>query len=441
MKKVTLLMERTVQLMKNGHFKEQSKRNDKDFTRNRKVGFVSLLTLILRMIRKSTQLELDDFRELALSLAPTKDTYTKQSFSEARQKLRPLAFTLLNDEFIRGFYEDDDFKRFAHFRLLAIDSSVIEIPDTKETRDTYGYWGTDAEPSVARARASHLYDVENKLTISSVFGRFHDSERALAKRNIEKLQSFEQPAVRDLILFDRGYPSLAFMLDLEEQDLAFLIRSQGSFLKEVQQTTSEDEWVQVRVTKQRANELKKQGTPVPVDTVLPLRVIKVPLPTGETETLLTNLDATDITYEDSQELYAKRWGIETEFDDLKHKFEVENFSSVKPLLIEQDFYATIFLSNIASLFEQEAEAEWYEKNRGTDRKYQTYHINKSILVGKLRTRLIEMVLTDDPHHREQVYQTFLAEIQRHVVPVIPGRSYKRKKKQANRYSHTKRRSL
>lgn len=434
-------MERTIQLMNNAKFKNKSKRNPKDFTRNRKVGFVDLLILLLRMLPKSTQLELDEYREQALSLPSSSDTYTKQSFSEARQKLDPVAFTLLNDEFIRGFYEDNDFKTFKNFRLLAIDGSVVEIPDTKETRDTYGYMSANTSPSVARARASNLYDVENKITISSIFGSIYDSERDLAKRNIEKLKSFEQSSIRDLVLFDSGYPSIAFMLELEEQGMEYVIRSQGSFLKEVHNTTTDDEWIQVKVTKQRARELKKQGTPISVGTVLQVRVIKVPLPTGKTETLLTNVSSADIEYSESRELYAKRWGIESGFNDLKHKFEVENFSGIKPLLIEQDFYATIFLSNIASLFEQEAEAEWYEKNHDKNYKYQTYHINKSILTGKLRTRLLEMVLTDDRHNREKLYEAFLAEIQRHVVPFIPGRSYKRKKKWANRYSSTKRRSL
>lgn len=56
-------------------------------------------------------------------------------------------------------------------------------------------------------------------------------------------------------------------------------------------------------------------------------------------------------------VYFKRWGIETRFDDLKNKWEVENFSGEKPLLLEQDFYATLLVSNIASVLEQEAEAE------------------------------------------------------------------------------------
>lgn len=435
-------MERVVQLMNNDNFKDKTKRKAQDFTRERKLGFVSILTLLLRMVRKSTQLELDEFREQVQSLFPTSGTYTKQSFSEARQKLLPKAFTWLNDEFIHGFYEDAKVKTFRQFRLLAVDSSVTELPNTKETRETYGYWYSKGEAPVARARVSNLYDIENKLTVSSILGRYHDNERALAKRNIEKLLSFPRlSSARDLLLFDRGYPSLAFMLYLEEQGLAYLIRSQGSFLKELEQTSSKDEWIQLEVTKQRAKELKRQGTPVQVGTILSVRVIRILLPTGETETLLTNLGSSDISYQDSREIYAKRWGIESNFDALKHTFEVENFSAIKPILIEQDFYATIFLSNIASVFEQEAEAEWYEKKHNQNRKYQTYHINKNILTGKLRSHLIEMVLTPNMHDRKQIYEYLLTEFQRHVVPVISGRSYKRKKKNANRYSNTKRRCI
>jgi hypothetical protein len=41
---------------------------------------------------------------------------------------------------------------------------------------------------------------------------------------------------------------------------------------------------------------------------------------------------------------------------------VENFSGEKPLLLGQDFYATLLVSNIASLVEQEAEAELKKKS-------------------------------------------------------------------------------
>jgi hypothetical protein len=64
--------------------KEKSRLSEKDFTRSRKVGFVTLVCMILNMIKKSTQLELDDFMKKFGTDDKRYPTYTKQSFSEAR---------------------------------------------------------------------------------------------------------------------------------------------------------------------------------------------------------------------------------------------------------------------------------------------------------------------------------------------------------------------
>ncbi|WP_231956207.1 IS4 family transposase [Aneurinibacillus soli] len=423
-------------------FKNQSRKSERDFTRNRKIGFVSLICLLLRMIRKSTQLELDEFREAFLpELAET--TYTKQSFSEARQKLSPIAFTLLNDEIVRGFYADNDFKTYKGFRLLAIDGSILEIPNTKETQQTYGYVSSWKEGfKVARARSSHLFDLENKIAISTCLSRYEENERNLAKNNIEKLLSFEQSHIPNLILFDRGYPSADLILYLQEKGLKYVMRSQHFFYKEVGNTTTPDEVVRIEITKERSKALKRQGTPIKKGTVLEVRVLKVELPTGEIEVLLTNLGTDELSHEESKSLYFKRWGIETRFNELKHKFEIENFSGEKPVLIEQDFYATVFLSTIASIFEQEAEMEVQEKNKGKTLKYEEYRINKNILVGKLKNRLIQMILEEDARKKDDLYERFLKELQRNIVPVIKNRAFKREKQSmANRYAKSKRRSL
>jgi hypothetical protein len=182
---------------------------------------------------------------------------------------------------------------------------------------------------------------------------------------------------------------------VQEKGILYLMRAQGSFYKEILNTTTPNQVVKIEITKARTKELKKQRTPIPQGIILEVRVLKVELSTGETEILLTNVSANELSYEESKPLYFKRWGIETRFDELKHKFEVENFSGEKPLLIEQDFYATVFLSNIASISEQEAEEEMREKKRTKTLKYDEYRINKNILVGKLKNRLIEMILEED----------------------------------------------
>lgn len=203
------MIQRIIAMMVGDELKEKSRNSEKDFTRKRKIGFFPLICLIIRMIRKSTQLELDELRERLMPEEAKTTTYTKQSFSEVRQKLSPVAFALLNDDLIRAFYEDGDFKTYNEFRLFAMDGSVMELPNTKETQAAYGYCCPSKEGCrMALALSSHLYDVENKLAISTCLSRYDDNERDLAKRNVEHLLSLGQTAIRNLILFDRGYRRL-----------------------------------------------------------------------------------------------------------------------------------------------------------------------------------------------------------------------------------------
>jgi hypothetical protein len=430
-------------MMQSDEYKDQSKKQEKDFTRERKVGFVSLICIIFNMLRKSTQLELDDFRAKFIPESAETTTYTKQSFSEARQKLSPAAFTLLNDELIRGFYEDDDYKTYKGFRLLAIDGSAMEVPNTKETQEAFGFVSNGGEDyKLARALSSNLFDLENKLAISTTLGRYDASERDLAKINIEKMLSLLPSHIPNLILFDRGYPSADFIQYLISKESKFVMRVSIGFYKEVVGTSTQDEIVQIEITKERAKMLRRQGNPIPKGTLVKVRVLKVELPTGETEILITNLMPDELSHEESKPLYFKRWGIETRFNDLKHKFQIENVSGEKPLLIEQDFYATILLGNMASLIEQDAEEELAAKSTNKSRKYDAYKINTNILVGKLKNRLIEIILEENNEKKDVMYQRLIAELERNIVPIIKGRNVQRKKpNRANKYTKTKRRCL
>lgn len=50
-----------------------------------------------------------------------------------------------------------------------------------------------------------------------------------------------------------------------------------------------------------------------------VRVLKVLLSSGETKTLLTNLNSQKLPIGDAADLYFKRWGFETAYDLLKSK--------------------------------------------------------------------------------------------------------------------------
>lgn len=422
--------------------KEKSRLNEKDFTRNRKVGFVTLICMILNMIKRSTQLEIDDFIREFGTEKDRNFTYTKQSFSESRLKLSPKAFNMLNDGLIQKFYEDNHFKKYKGYRLLAIDGSCMEIPNTEELIKHYGYaTNSNSNKKAARALSSTIFDVENKIVISSLLGRYDDSERDLAIKNLDILESLNKDDINDLILFDRGYPSLSFIMHLNKKKIKYLMRVSTSFYREETDIKTQDENVEILVTKERAKGFRKRGRLIPVGTAVNFRVLKIELNNGEIETLITNLSVEELKHEEGKELYSKRWGIETKFDELKNKFQIENYSGIKPLIIEQDFYATLFLGNIASIFEQEADEELKEENIKKSLKYE-YKINKNILVGKLKNSIIAMLLENDDDKKELLYSKFIEEIKRNVVPIKRGRVFKRDKGiNTSKHSKTKRRAL
>jgi hypothetical protein len=67
-------------IMESVGFRDTSRLHVSDFTRKRKVGFVTLLCLILNMIKKSSQLEIDEFLEKFGADNTICSSYTKQLF-------------------------------------------------------------------------------------------------------------------------------------------------------------------------------------------------------------------------------------------------------------------------------------------------------------------------------------------------------------------------
>ncbi len=50
----------------------------------------------------------------------------------------------------------------------------------------------------------------------------------------------------------------------------------------------------------------------------PARIVRLELADGSTQMLITNLDPAQFPFSALQKLYAKRWGIETSFRELKY---------------------------------------------------------------------------------------------------------------------------
>jgi formyltetrahydrofolate hydrolase len=77
---------------------------------------------------------------------------------------------------------------------------------------------------------------------------------------------------------------------------------------------------------------------------------------------------------------------------------------------------------------KDAEEEMREKKRTRALKYTEYRIKTNIMVGKLKNRLIEMVLEEDDARKDLLHARFLEELQCNIVPVVKDRTFKRENK-------------
>jgi hypothetical protein len=391
------------------------------FTRvgNNKMNFKSIVLFILNFVKKSLQLELDDFFN---KVKESDEGITKQAFSQARQKISPTAFIKMSDEIIKWFYRDTDFKTYKGYRLLGIDGTVLEISNTEKLREHFGYIENQTI-KVARSRASGLYDIENDMMISTEIGTYKSSERAIAENLITRLNDLG--SYNDLILFDRGYPSRDFISFLEKKNSKYLMRVSTAFLKEVVNAPKSDQIIEVLYKKR----------------ILKMRVLKFKLDCGTIETLITNLFEEELNIGDFKKLYFKRWGIEVKFNEIKSKLQIENFTGETPIAIEQDFYATIYLSNMVALAKKDANKIIDEENKDKNLKYE-YKVNANILIGKLKDSLILMLLEKRPRKRSKMLKNIIAEISRNTIPIRENRNYKRKMTlRANKNAMNKKRAL
>lgn len=101
---------------------------------------------------------------------------------------------------------------------------------------------------------------------------------------------------------------------------------------------------------------------------------------------------------DLKELYGKRWKIETNFDRLKNIIHIENFSGYSEKIIQQDFYANIFMFNYLMVMKLDADQKIQEKHKDKNLKHE-YKINLNVLFGLIKLDIPDL-LSNDPKERK-----------------------------------------
>ncbi len=410
MDKTTMATNMSVELLQGCEKAPELRLKKSAFTRNRKLGAVRILHMLLHRLSGPLQLELDAYYD-TLEETPV----SKQAFSQARANLNPEFVRKFADGIAEIHAQDPDAPAWNGMRLIAVDGTDIALENSAELKKVFGCSGSKKD--AATALGSLAYGPLDHAIYDCQIAPYAADERDLAKLHMSRL--LELGLGNSLLLFDRWYPSAEFLHYTMSMGFSFVMRVRSKWNLQADAIKTEG-WITI-------SHLGKDFS---------VRALKVTLPNGETETLLTNLDEIQLPLSQAAELYFKRWGIETAYDILKSKFQLENFSGKTAVSVLQDFYATVYLAGFAAICSAEADRLIAEKDQNKILKY-ARKSNQNRSISKLRSRFWHVLLQSDPLLRESMMKQLCADIARRPVEIRPGRSPNRKRPRKKRFYASK----
>lgn len=234
---------------------------------------------------------------------------TKAAIFKARARLGPAVMIELFAEVARplataggpGFYKS--------WRLISVDGTTLDIADTPANERYYGRPGTKSEAKSAYPQARVLAFVEcgTHAVIGAVAASCSTSEHDMYPGLRHRLD----PTM--LLMADRGFFSYTAWQDSTADGAQLLWRMKSSALLPVMEELPDGSYLSA-IYENPKSRRKVIGA-------IPVRVIEYTVTTGESTSdfrlITTILDPGLAPADDLAGLYAKRWEIESCFDELK----------------------------------------------------------------------------------------------------------------------------
>ena len=391
----------------------------KSFTRKRKLDMRRLTTIILRCSPKALQEKLDDFFE---EIGHKEEVVSKQAFSKARTNLDPSVLRKSFEMTAEILSSCEDLTLYKNkYRLCAIDGSTIVLDNASELLNYFG--GSGSNHDCVSALASICYDPLNDIILDGQLHPYSHSERAVAVEHFNYVETLPLPSgVTNLFTMDRGYGSKELIADMIDRSHHFILRVRDKFNLDID-NASNNQRVSFKVNNKHYE----------------VRVFKILLNSGVVETLITNLEDGYMSSEEAGELYFNRWKVETKFDILKNKLELENMSGRRVITTFQDFWAKLDIANTVAALKFCTD-EQIETNMNPENKY-AQTTNQNRLISKFSQRYIELLLSNDLDAQLALFDELVSDISRRPVEVKPDRSFVRKKPKKKKFSDRHRRPL
>jgi hypothetical protein len=405
MSRLKKILEISAALLKDPIFIAQHRLNPAAFVHRRKLPFEVIAGTLIHLIKNSSQIVcnwLGDFFKMDQAAS-------KQAFSKARMNLSHTCFQDLIDHALEEYYSQDREGVWKGFRVFAVDGSLLRLPESEDTLAHFGRWerGGDNRSNTCpvMGRISEITDMTSGIIVAACLLPWTVGEQHIAegqvKQVVEKFRSWEEKGL--LFVYDRGYPSKEFFNLHSQLKADFLFRIPRSFNQRIDALVAEG--------KQDAIEDLYEGTL--------FRILVLKLPSGEQEVLLSSLiDQDRYPYESIFALYQARWSaMEEGYKRQKIALELQNWATKTTLGVLQEYWATIFISNVVAVGCVELEGYTIPEQR------LSYRINRSVVFGSLRKDVLGTITGKIT--AEQFEKKFKKIATRAKIPIRPGRSYTR----------------
>lgn len=329
----------------------------------------------------------------------------------------------LNQVGIQSFYQSAPYKQWNGFRLLSIDGSTLVLPKSESVIKEFGTtnFGPYADCPKSVARISMLYDVLNFTTLDGQIDSYDTSERALAQRHLRCVNPGE-----DLLILDRGYPSLPLMFELHQRGIDYCMRMKDGWWLEVRNMLKKGQRDKIVTFKLPANDKEMLINYGAGSDEFKCRLVIIDLPGGGTEVLCTSVLKTQrLPYNSFASLYRYRWNIEEGYKLYKCRIQMEAFSGKTALAVKQDFFARIFMMTtmavLAFPIEEVIRAE--QDKQKSDRKHK-HKINRTNALSMIKEMMAKVFI----NKMIQPALEALDKILKATTEIVrPGRRFERKK--------------
>lgn len=390
---------------------------DKDFRRKRKLPLDTMLKMMVSMGGNSIGKELLDFHAYDI------ETATASAFVQQRAKILPFAFEFLFHAFTSAMAQP---KMHRGYRLLAVDGSDLHLPTNPSEPENH-FVANEESQGYNLLHLNAIYDLYSKLFIDVLLQSRRSANEHLALTSMVDRSKVSEKVI---LVADRGYESYNNLAHIERKswNYVFRIRDKNSICSGFCLPNSQefDLPCSCVLTKKQTNEVKAHPEIYKVvlssgrfdfldlhfDRFYPIsfRIVRFKLSDNAYETIITNLDAAAFPAEPLKEIYHLRWGIETSFRELKYAVGSLNFHSKKAEHVSQEIFAQLIMYNFPMM------VALHVIIRQNHTRY-AYQVNF--------TRAIQICVYFF-RCRSNAPPNAVALIAKHILPVRPGRTDKRK---------------